>query len=223
MTRAIILRHPHHGFDACADVIAARLGGQHDLALTVAGSPGMLTDGSLESSDVVIIGSGLTHRVGEPGARGTYYAPAFTDAQSRSLLEFVAGGGGFIGLHITGWFVGGELVSMLGGSASVHPPAEHTRRFTVRIAEPEHEIVSGNADFDLRDDELYIPGWGPQVTVLATASWSERQIALMWAKSYHQGRVFYSSVGHAPVTYENPSIQRILAAAIRWCGRGAPP
>ena len=88
-------------------------------------------------------------------------------------------------------------------------------------------VLSGRAeaqhlwwDIEKKSDATCLYG---EVTVLATASWSERQIALMWAKSYHQGRVFYSSVGHAPVTYENPSIQRILAAAIRWCGRGAPP
>lgn len=219
MTKAIILRHPHHGFDACADVIAATLAGRDGLELTVAGSPDLLTNGTLDSADVLIIGSGLTHRVGVPGAPGTYYAPAFTAAQEQSLLDFVAGGGGFIGLHITGWFIGGDLVSMLGGSSSVHPPAEQTQRFTVRIAEPDHEIVTGIADFDLHDDELYIPGWGPDVTVLATSNWAERPIAVMWTRAHHQGRVFYSSVGHGPVTYENPSIQQILANAIRWCAK----
>jgi type 1 glutamine amidotransferase len=222
MTRVLLLRHPHHGFDACADVIAGSLASQDGLTVTVAHSPDVVARQSLERHDVVVIGSGLTHRVGEPGAPGTYYAPAFTAAQSQSLLTFVAGGGGFVGLHITGWFIGGELVKMLGGSASIHPPAEQTPRFTVDVAAAGHDIMRGIADFELHADELYIPAWGPDVTVLATTEWADRPVALMWANHYEQGRVFYSSVGHGPVTYEHPDMQRILANAIRWCASDVP-
>jgi type 1 glutamine amidotransferase len=221
MTRVLLLRHPHHGFDACADVIAEGLASQAGMAVTVAHSPEALADGSLDAHDVLIVGSGLTHRVGEPGAPGTYYAPAFTAGQTSALLGFVADGGGFVGLHITGWFVGGELVKMLGGSASIHPPAEQTARFTVAIAAPGHDVTRGVADFELHADELYIPAWGPDVTVLATTEWASRPVALMWANHYDRGRVFYSSVGHGPVTYQNPGMQAVLANAIRWCAGDA--
>ena len=216
-SRVLILRHDHHDFGACADVIAAALAKQDGMEVTVTETESSLTDGTLGRHDVLVIGSGLTHRVGAPGAPGTYYAPALTGDQTQALLEFVAAGGGFIGLHITGWYIGGELVKMLGGSANIHPPAEQTTRYAVRIAAADHEITRDVADFVLRDDELYIPSWGPDVTVLATAQWSDRPVALMWASTYGQGRVFYSSAGHLPVTYENPSVQRILANASRWC------
>jgi type 1 glutamine amidotransferase len=33
---------------------------------------------------------------------------------------------------------------------------------------------------------------------------------------YGKGRVFYSSLGHLPETWDNPSIQAMYTEAIRW-------
>jgi uncharacterized protein len=222
VTRVLLLRHPHHGFDACADVIAAHLGQERDVTVTVTEAESDITRAGLAGYDVLVIGSGLTHRVGAPGAPGTYYAEAFTPQQERDLLAFVAGGGGFIGLHITGWYLGGELVSMLGGSANLHPPAEQTPVIDVTIADPRHEITRGVTDFSLRDDELYLPAWSNHAEVLATAPYADRNVAVMWTHEYGQGRVFYSSPGHGPQTYEVPAVRQIMAAAARWCAGTTP-
>jgi type 1 glutamine amidotransferase len=217
VTRVLILRHPHHGFDACADVIARHLGEESDLTVTVTADEGDISSAGLADQDVVIIGSGLTHRVGAPGAPETYYEQAFAPDQERALLAFVADGGGFIGLHITGWYLGEELVKMVGGSANLHPPAEQTPVIEVAIAEPEHAIARGVADFSLRDDELYLPAWSNHATVLATAPYADRPVAVMWAHHYGLGRVFYSSPGHLPKTYEEKPMRQIMAGAARWC------
>ncbi len=40
--------------------------------------------------------------------------------------------------------------------------------------------------------------------------------ALVWAKTYGKGRVFYSAFGHAPATWDNPMLQEMYVGAIKW-------
>jgi type 1 glutamine amidotransferase len=39
---------------------------------------------------------------------------------------------------------------------------------------------------------------------------------LTWAKMYGKGRVFYSALGHAPATWDDPRIQQMYFEAIKW-------
>jgi type 1 glutamine amidotransferase len=39
---------------------------------------------------------------------------------------------------------------------------------------------------------------------------------LAWAKMYGKGRVFYSSLGHAQTTWDNPDVARMYFEAIKW-------
>jgi type 1 glutamine amidotransferase len=37
-----------------------------------------------------------------------------------------------------------------------------------------------------------------------------------WAKSHGKGRVFYSTLGHLPESWDNPVVHRMYFEAIRW-------
>jgi len=39
---------------------------------------------------------------------------------------------------------------------------------------------------------------------------------LAWAKTYGKGRVFYSSLGHAASTWDNPDVYRLYFEALKW-------
>jgi uncharacterized protein len=39
---------------------------------------------------------------------------------------------------------------------------------------------------------------------------------LVWAKTYGKGRVFYSSLGHAASTWDNPEVYRMYFEALKW-------
>jgi hypothetical protein len=39
---------------------------------------------------------------------------------------------------------------------------------------------------------------------------------IAWAKMYGKGRVFYSSLGHAPATWDNPDVYRMYFEALKW-------
>jgi type 1 glutamine amidotransferase len=42
---------------------------------------------------------------------------------------------------------------------------------------------------------------------------------LAWAKMYGKGRVFYSALGHASETWDNPMVYRMYYQAIKWRAR----
>jgi hypothetical protein len=216
--RVAVLSHPNHGFDACAATLAAGLAEHDDIAVTLTEDQTELA-GGLDRYDVVAIGSGLNHRVGEPGAPDMRYVPAFTPAESAGLRDFVRTGGGFLALHITGWYLGGEDVLLVGGSANLHPPNDETRKFSVRIDERDHPILARTEDFELVDDEIYQMSWAPETEILASTSWGSRDVPVLWTHAYGGGRVVYSSTGHLPVTYENPAMRQIMANAARWAAR----
>jgi type 1 glutamine amidotransferase len=39
---------------------------------------------------------------------------------------------------------------------------------------------------------------------------------LAWAKTYGKGRVFYSSLGHAASTWDNPDVYHMYFEALKW-------
>jgi type 1 glutamine amidotransferase len=45
---------------------------------------------------------------------------------------------------------------------------------------------------------------------------TDRDFAVTWAKTYGKGRVFYSSLGHVSENWDNPSLQKMYAEAIKW-------
>jgi type 1 glutamine amidotransferase len=45
---------------------------------------------------------------------------------------------------------------------------------------------------------------------------SDGDFPLAWAKNYGKGRVFYSALGHAASTWDNPDVYRMYYEAIKW-------
>jgi type 1 glutamine amidotransferase len=44
---------------------------------------------------------------------------------------------------------------------------------------------------------------------------------LAWTRSYGQGRVFYTALGHEEAVWRDPRYQRLLLNAIRWSMQGS--
>jgi len=45
---------------------------------------------------------------------------------------------------------------------------------------------------------------------------TDNDFPVAWTKSYGQGRVFYSTFGHLPESWDNPAIPKMYFEAIRW-------
>lgn len=209
MARVLVISGKNHGFDQSAPIIAEALR-RDGIGATLSEDKSLLADG-LGSYDVLVFGTGFTRNERQPDGTSRR-VPDLDEAQARGIFDFVRGGRGFVGIHGTGWWIGGEPVNLVGGHANWHPPG---LEFTVKIEDANHPITRGLGEFTV-DDEIYMSAWDPSIHVLATAQWSERAHPMAWTKSYGAGRVFFTTLGHGPGTFQNASVQRMLAHSVRW-------
>jgi len=209
----LILSGPNHRFEDSAAVINGFLSAQDDLSVTLDDNQEMLASDGLNDFDVLVHGTGFTRTERVDGKRNII--SILTSDQEEGLYNFVSGGKGLVGIHGTAWWIGGKAVDLIGGHANWHPPG---LTFTVNISDEEHEITQGVGDFEV-EDEIYMSAWDPSVQVLATADWSDKEHPMAWVKSYGEGRVFYTTLGHGPGTFEVSGMQQLVTQGVRWVGK----
>ena len=144
--------------------------------------------------------------------------------QKAALVNFVAGGGGFIGIHsatdtLYEWPEYGRLV---GAYFKEHP---WTQQGVVVVEDGSHPSTAGlSGRFSLLE-EFYTFRENPRplVQVLlrldAASVNSSGDYPLAWAHSFGGGRAYYNALGHFAETWSDQRFLRQLAGAIRWAGR----
>ena len=153
------------------------------------------------------------------------------DAQGRAdLLWFIHDQGkGFIAVHtgIGAFMSWPEFGEMVGGRYDEHP--WNTTEAPLIVVDPKFpgmgKFVSGEMfkdEFyqlkDFKADQIHV------VLRLDTThlDMTEHRVhpgdsyAQAYAKMYGKGRVFYSGLGHAPATWDDPRIQEMYLGAIKW-------
>jgi type 1 glutamine amidotransferase len=155
-----------------------------------------------------------------------------TEPQRQSLIDFVAGGGGFVGIHsATDTFYGWpEYGDMIGAYFDGHPwNAGDT--ITLRIDAPDHPIARPWAGADLTfKEEIYQfrrPYDRSRLTVLLSLDVTKTDMsksgirrrdgdfALAWIKPHGDGRVFYTALGHNESVWRMEAFRQHLLAGIR--------
>ena len=168
----------------------------------------------------------------------------FTDAALRqSLLDFVRGGGGLMGVHGTSvaftrwpgavedWPEFGE---MLGARGANH--RENTERVVVKLDDPDHPLNApfGGKGFEYRDEffRVHEPYSRDRVRVLFSIDTEKTDMnqgtaygkcvredndyALAWVRSYGQGRVFYCTIAHNPYVFWDPVMLKFYLGAVQF-------
>lgn len=152
------------------------------------------------------------------------------EALKKSLIDFVANGKGWVGIHAAtdcaGWKFP-EYHEMIGGVFAGHP----FRRISVKLDDPASPI---NAPFEGKgfeiSDEIYTfrqPYSREKLHVLLSIDWDASNIrsgmtrddndyALSWIREYGKGRVFYCAFGHDEQIWWNPAILRHYLAGIQY-------
>jgi type 1 glutamine amidotransferase len=169
----------------------------------------------------------------------------FTDAQlRRSLMEFVTGGGGLLGVHgtavaFTNWDRGGqedwpEFAMMLGARGANH--RINTERVRIKLDDPGHPInrAFGGKGFEFCDEffrfqQVYSRDRVRVLLSIDTQNTDMRQgrsfgkvdrpdndYALAWVRSHGKGRVFYSTIGHNPFVFWDKRMLEFYLAAIQF-------
>ncbi|MFH1924643.1 MAG: ThuA domain-containing protein [Planctomycetota bacterium] len=143
----------------------------------------------------------------------------------KSLLDFVAGGKGIVGIHAAvagGW---PEYLEMMGGNYGGHL----TDHVWIKPADAAHPLCAplNGKSFQVFD-EIYVPQ-APysrkKVRVLLSLDLEKTpdpgkredgDYAISWVRQYGKGRVFYCSLGHAASSYHNPHVLRHYLAGIQF-------
>jgi type 1 glutamine amidotransferase len=207
--KALVLSGANHRFNESAPIIHGFLDARDDIDAELVDNKDVLK--SLDGYDVCVLGTGFTRSIKKDD--GTVErVDDLTPDQERGLFDYVSGGGGLVGAHGTAWQIPSRAVALIGGHANWHPPG---LTFEVQVDDPDHAIMDGVENFEI-DDEIYMSAWDPSIHVLASATWSEKQHPMAWTQSYGEGRVFYTTLGHGPGTYEKPMMQKLMTNGALW-------
>lgn len=165
-------------------------------------------------------------------------------ALRESLLSFVRNGKGFIGLHAAGaTFVQYPVYDqfppfgeMLGGYEDGGHPWGPKDVITMKVEDPQSPINAafGGKSFEISDEvfqfrapysreKLHIllsidtdrTDMNPKRHFLAERA-KDHDFGMSWIHRYGKGRVFYSSFGHNPEIYSNPSMLQHFLAGIQY-------
>jgi len=154
--------------------------------------------------------------------------------QKKDLMSFIKEDGkGFVGAH-TGddaFFDWPEFGEMIGGYFDDHPWGVFDA--PVIVEDPNFPAMKGfPLSFTIRDEIYQHKNFSREkVHVLARLDASkldytkpqihrtDRDFPVAWAKMYGKGRVFYSTFGHADEAWDNPQVQKMYLAALKWALR----
>jgi type 1 glutamine amidotransferase len=205
-TRTTAYRH-----DSIPDGVEAfrALGKDHGFAVETTEDPGVFGAGLDAHRAVVFLSTS-----------GDVLTPEGREA----LRAYVAGGGGFVGVHAAacteyGWPYYGELV---GARFERHPELQPG---TVVVEDRAHPATAHLPAAWRFTDEWYDFRTSPRgaVQVLASADESTYEGGAMgfdhpmaWCREYGGGRSFYTALGHTSDAYTDPDFRRHLLGGLVW-------
>jgi hypothetical protein len=155
--------------------------------------------------------------------------------QKAAFLDFVRSGGGFVGVHSATdtFYQWPDYLELIGGYFNDHPWRQSVR---IEVVDPTSRLVGflGTAlqiedeiyqisDFDHRGSHVLLR-LDPESVDLTKAGVHRRFYGwpLAWTRSYGQGRVFYTALGHGAAVWQDPRYQQLLLNAILWTTRKLP-
>jgi len=164
-------------------------------------------------------------------------------ALRQSLIEFVYGGGGLLGVHgttvaFTRWPGAHEdwpeFGSLLGARGANH--RDSNEHVFIQLDDPGHPLNRpfGGEGFDYRDEffRVHGPYSRDRVRVLfsmdtkktdmnqglarGNCSRQDGDYALAWVRNYGRGRVFYCTIAHNPYVFWDPRMLKFYLGAIQF-------
>lgn len=200
-----------HEPEMCANITADLLR-EDGFNVTISDNTGVLTDPLIKDLSLIVPISSMSK---------------IEKVELDMLTAAVRGGVGLAGCH------GGmgdafrdavEYQFMVGGQWVAHPG--NIIDYRVDIINSDDPITAGVTGFEYRSEQYYMH-FDPSNEVLATttfngdhAAWIDGVIMpVVWKRHYGLGRVFYSSLGHAPSEYEVPQMRTMLQRGLNWAAR----
>jgi len=194
-------------------------------------NPSVFKPGTLRQFDAVLFNNTVGNLFKDPPLR-------------QSLLDFVSGGGGLLGIHgttfaFTDWTAGAredwpEFGVMLGARGGSHRQSDE--HVVIKLDDPGHPLNApfGGKSFEYRDEffRVHEPYSRDKVRVLFSIDTektdmnqgkafgkigrADNDYALAWVRSYGKGRVFYCTIGHNPSVFWDPVMLKFYLGAIQF-------
>ncbi len=159
---------------------------------------------------------------------------AMSAAEKTALLDFVRSGRAFLGVHSATdtFYTWPDYLDLIGGYFNGHP---WHQAVTIEVTDPNDPLVAflGHSlriedeiyqisDFDYRGSHVLLRLDRNSVD-LRKPGVHQRFYGwpLAWIRSYGQGRVFYTALGHEASVWQDARFQRLLTNAILWSVRRA--
>lgn len=151
------------------------------------------------------------------------------DEQKQAFVQFVRSGHGFVGVHSATdtFYSWPDYLEMIGGYFNDHPWHQNV---TVDVVDPSNPIVSALApsfqindeiyqisDFQYRDSHVLLR-LDPASVDMKKGGVRRRFYGwpLAWTRSFGDGRVFYTTLGHEQAVWKDPRYQQMLLNGIKW-------
>ncbi len=141
--------------------------------------------------------------------------------QAAGLINAIRNGVGLAGIHAglgDAFRNEVEFQYMVGGQWVAHPGDDGVD-YEVDVADKDHPITKGVESSFAVKSEKYFMHMDPGVHVLATTDFGDVKMPVAWTKSYHQGKVFYCSLGHTPEIVTMPPVLKMVTQGFLWAAR----
>ena len=156
-------------------------------------------------------------------------------AQQLAFTDFIRAGGGFLDVHSATdtFYQWGEYLKIIGGYFDQHP---WHQAVTVEVADRHDPLVAFLGTSIAVTDEIYqirdFDVGGSRVLLRldpASVDLTRPDVhkhpygwPLAWTRSYGNGRVFYTALGHEEGVWRDPRFQQMLRNAALWALRRSP-
>lgn len=233
------------GKPSYSENILTTLGAKEGLEFTFSKDGSLFTKEYLAQFDVL-----LFYTSGDLCATGTDGNPGFTVNGRNALSDYVANGGGFVGLHscsdtfhthergggnnprrLQRYRSYGEgadpFARMLGGEFIRHGPQQVARATVVDPKFP--GFGEAGAELNVNEEWYTLKDFSPDVHVLLVmqtegmkgGDYARPPYPLAWARMHGKGRVAYNAMGHREDVWDSAYFQSMLTGLLNWAGRRA--
>lgn len=226
-----------------AENVLAKLGQKHDIQFTVSKDGSLFSDAYLAQFDAIMFFTS-----GDLTSIGTDRYPGITGAGLEAFYNYIANGGGLLGLHATSdtfhtnergggnnpirapryqnyGAAADRFVKTLGGEFIRHGAQQVASAIVVDKKFPGFENI-GN-EIKVKEEWYTLKEFQPDLHVLLVMNtagmegpdYARANYPLAWVREQGKGRVAFNAMGHREEIWDSAEFQSMILGQLRWVAK----